>query len=214
MEFLKRFEMLDCKAMVTLMVSNIKLLQDTTSEIVDSTLYKKIVGFLMYLTKTRPDICFSMNTPSQHLEQPRQVHLVATKNVLRFHKGTLDHGLWYISDHEFGLYGYSDSYLSDNILDRKRTSRYFFSLGSSMVSWRSINKSFVALNMNKSEYVAACAASEEAIWLWKLLSGLFGLGLKVTCIWCDNQICMKLSKNPVFHDRSKHIDIRYYYIMI
>jgi hypothetical protein len=64
----------------------------------------------------------------------------------------------------------------------------------------------------EAEYVAACAASREAVWLQKLLSGLFGLGLEATCIWCDNQSCMKLSENPVFHDRSKHIEIRYYYI--
>jgi hypothetical protein len=92
-EILKRFEMLDCKAMVTPIVSNLKLLQDTTSEIVDSTLYRQIVGSLMYLTNTRPDICFVVNTLSQHLKQPRQVHLVAAKYVLRYHKGTLDHGL-------------------------------------------------------------------------------------------------------------------------
>jgi hypothetical protein len=92
-EILKSFEMLHCKAMVTPMVSNIKLLQDTTLEIVDSTLYRQIVSSLMYLMNTRPDICFAVNSLSQHLEQPRQVHLVATKHVLRYLKGTLDHGL-------------------------------------------------------------------------------------------------------------------------
>jgi hypothetical protein len=116
-EILKRFEMLDCKAMVTPMVSNLKLLQDTTSENVDSTLYRQIVGLLMYLTNTRQDICFAANTLSQHLEQPRQVHLVATKHVLRYLKGTLDHCLWYRSNHEFGLYGYSDLDWADSIPD-------------------------------------------------------------------------------------------------
>jgi hypothetical protein len=66
----------------------------------------------------------------------------------------------------------------------------------------------VVLSTAEAEYVAACAT----VWLQKLLSGLFGLGLEATCIWCDNQSCMKLSENPVFHDRSKHIEIRYYYI--
>jgi hypothetical protein len=92
-EILKRFEMSNCKAMVTPMISNLKLLRDTTSKIVDSTLYRQIVGSLMYLTNTRPDICFVVNTLSRHLEQPRQVHLVAAKHVLRYLKGTLDHGL-------------------------------------------------------------------------------------------------------------------------
>jgi hypothetical protein len=117
------------------MVSNLKLLQDTTLEIMDSTLYRKIVGSLMYLMNTRPDICFAMNTPSRHWEQPKQVHLVATKHVLRYLKGTLDHGLWYRSDHEFRLYGFSYSDWADSIPDQKSTSGYCFSLGSSMISW-------------------------------------------------------------------------------
>jgi hypothetical protein len=70
----------------------------------------------------------------------------------------------------------------------------------------------VALSTIEAKYVEACATSKEAVWLQKLLSGLFGLGLEATCIWCDNQSCMKLSENPMFHDRSKQIEIRYYYI--
>jgi hypothetical protein len=120
------------------------------------------------------------------LEHPRQVHLVATKHVLRYLKGTLDHGLWYISDHEFGLYGYSDSYSVDSIPDRKSTSGYCFSLGPNMVSWSSRKQSCVALSMVEVEYVAACAARKEVVWLQKLLSGLFDLKLEVPYIWCDN----------------------------
>jgi hypothetical protein len=132
--------------------------------------------------------------------------------MLRYLKGTLDHGLWDRSDHEFGLYGYSDLDWTDNIPDRKSTSGYCFSLGSSMVLWSSRKQSCVALSMTEAEYVATCAVSREAVWLQKLLSGLFCLRLEATCIWCDNQSCMKLSENLVFHDRSKHIEIRYYYI--
>jgi hypothetical protein len=211
-EILKRFGMLDCKEMATPMVSNLKLLQDMTSETVDVTLYRQMVGSLMYLTNTRPDICFVVNTLSQYMEQPRQVHLVAAKHVIRYLKGTLDYGLRYVTDHEFGLYGYSDSDWADSIPDRKSTSTYCFSLGSSMVSWSSMKQSCVALSMVEVEYVATCVACREAVWLRKLLSGLFGLKLEATCIWCDNQSCMKLSKNLVFHDRSKHIEIKYHYI--
>jgi hypothetical protein len=160
---------------------------------VDFTLYRQIVGSLMYLTNTRLDICFDVNTLSQHLEHPRQVHLVATKHMLRYLKGTLDHGLWYRYDHEFGLYGYSDSDWVGSIPDRKSTSGYCFSLGSSMVLWSSTKQSCVALSVVEAKYVVACASSKEAVYLRKLLSGLFGLELEATCIWCDNQSCMKLS---------------------
>jgi hypothetical protein len=97
-------------------------------------------------------------------------------------------------------------------VDQKSTFKYYFSLGSSMISWSRRKKSCVAFSMTKVEYVAACEVSKEAIWIQKLFSRLSSLGLGVTCIWCDNQSCMKLSKNLVFHDMSKHIEIKYYYI--
>jgi hypothetical protein len=87
--------MLDCKEMATPMVSNLKLLQDTTSKTVDVTLYRKMVGSLMYLTNTKPDICFVVNTLSQCMDQPRKGHLVTAKHVIKYLKGTLDYGLRY-----------------------------------------------------------------------------------------------------------------------
>jgi hypothetical protein len=91
-EILKRFRMLDCKPMATPMASNMKLLDDTTSEVVDATLYRKMIGSLMYLMNTRPDICFVVNTLSQYMVDPRRVHLIAVKHVMRYLKGTS--GLW------------------------------------------------------------------------------------------------------------------------
>jgi hypothetical protein len=135
MEILKRFKMLDCKAMATPMVSNLKLLQDTTSKTMDVTLYRQMLVSLMYLKNTRPDICFAMNTLSRYMEHPRKVHLVGKKLVIRYLKGTLDYGIRYVKNHEFELYGYSYSYWANNIPYQKSTSTYFFSLGSSMVSW-------------------------------------------------------------------------------
>ena len=131
----------------------------------DFTLYRQMVGSLLYLKNTRSDICFFVNTLSQHLEHPRHVHLFEKKHMLRYLKGTLDHGLWDRFDHEFGLYGYSDLDWADNIPDRKSTSRYCFSLGSSMVSWRNMKQLCVALSTTEAKYVAACAMSREAVWL-------------------------------------------------
>jgi hypothetical protein len=117
-----------------------------------------------------------------------------------------------VIDHEFGLYGYSDSDWAGSIPDRKSTSTYCFSLGSNMVSWSNKKRSCVALNTSEAEYVAGCTTCREVVWLRTLMSGLFGLKTEVIYIWCDNQSCMKLSENPVFHDRSKHIKIKYHYI--
>jgi hypothetical protein len=107
------------------------------------------------------------------MEQPRHVHLVVAKHVIRYFKGTLDYGLRYVTYHEVGLYGYSDSDWADNIPDQKITSKYCFILGSSMVLWSNKKQSCVALSTIEVEYVAACVARREAVWLWKLLSGLF-----------------------------------------
>ena len=120
------------------------------------------------------------------MEQPRQVHLVASKHVIRYLKGTLDFGLRYVTDHEFRLYGYLDSDWTDSIPDWKSTLTYCFSLGSSMVSWSSRNQLCVALNTAEAKYVEACAARREAVWIWKLFYGVFGLKMEANCIWCDN----------------------------
>ena len=102
-EILKRFDMLECKSMNTPMETKLKLLVDTSSELVDGTLYRQIIGSLMYLTNTNPDIWFFVNTLSQYIVEPRRVHLVVAKNVMRYLKDTLDYGLCYIGDHEFIL---------------------------------------------------------------------------------------------------------------
>jgi hypothetical protein len=211
-EILKRFYMLECKPMNTPMETKLKLLVDTSSELIDATLNKHIIGSLMYLTNTRPDICFVVNTLSQFLVEPRHIHLVVAKHVMRYLKGTLDCGLSYDGDHDFTLSGYIDSDWARSVSDRKSTSECCFSLGSTMISWQSRKQSNIALSTAEVEYIAACSANCEAIWLRKLLTDLFDLEMEANTILCDNQSCIKMTENPVFHDKSKHIEIRYHYI--
>jgi hypothetical protein len=108
-KILKRFDMLEFKSMNTPMEAKLKLLVDTSSDLIDATLYRQIIGSLMYLTNTRLDICFAVNTLSQFLVEPRCVHLVAAKHVIRYLKGTMDYGLSYDGDHDFTLSGYTDA---------------------------------------------------------------------------------------------------------
>ena len=176
-ENLKRFGMLDCKVISTPMVTNLKLPNDDSSERVDVTLYKQIIGSLMYLTNTRPHICFVVNTFSQYMMDPRHVHLVAAKHVMRYLKGTLDCGLRYTTDNEFRLCVYTDSDWVGSVEDRNNTSGCCFSLGSGVISWISRKKTSVSLNTTKAEYIAACSACSEAIWIHKLLVGLFNIYL-------------------------------------
>jgi hypothetical protein len=108
-EILKKFDMLECKSMNTPMETKLKLLVDTSSELIDAMLYRQIIGSLMYLTNTRPNIYFDVNTLSQFLVEPRHVHLVVAKHVMRYLRGTIDCGLSYDGDHDFRLSGYTDS---------------------------------------------------------------------------------------------------------
>jgi hypothetical protein len=211
-EILKMFDMLECKSMNTPMETKLKLLVDTSLELVDATLYIQIIRSLMYLTNTMSDICFAVNTLSQYLVEPRCVHLTTAKHVMRYFQGTLDFGLSYNGDHDFRLIGYIDSDWAGSVSDRKSTSRCCFSLGSAMTSWQSKKQSSIALNMTETEHIAACSASFEVIWLQKLLTCLFDLEMEAIMILCDNQSCIKMTENPVFRDKSKHLEIRYHYI--
>jgi hypothetical protein len=204
--------MMDCKAMPTSMVTNLKLLSDTSSKRVDATMYRQMIGSMMYLMNTRPDICFVVNTLCQYMAEPRGVDLIAAKHVFKFLKCTIDYALRYVSDREISLQGYTDSDWADTIADWKSTFGCCFSLGSTMISWFSRKQTSVALITVEVEYIAARSASNEAVWLRKLLAGLFDLELEATCIWCENQSCVNLSEKSVFHDKSKHIEIKYHYI--
>ena len=168
-----------------------------------------MIGSLMYLTNTRSGIFIVMNTLSQFFADPRNVHLIAAKHVLR---GTVDYGLKYDVNQKIILEGYVDSDWASSAIDSKSTSRCCFSMGSGVISWFSRRKSCVALSTAEAKYVTAYSASCEVVWIQKLLSDIFDLQLDATCIHCDNQNCVKLSENPVFHYKLKHIEIKNHYI--
>ena len=161
--------------MSTPMTMNLKLFGDTTSGTIDATIYRKMIGLLMYLTNTQTDICFAVNTLSQYMVDPRYVHLVAAKHILRYLKGTIDYCLRYERDCKFKLVGYMDSDWDGSVSDPKSTIGCCFILGSTVIVWRSRKKMSVALSTTKVEYIVACAANGKVVWLRKMLSGLFDL---------------------------------------
>ena len=146
------------------------------------------------------------------MSQPKQTHWIAAKHVLRYLQGTIGYGLRYEKNFGLILEGYADEDWARSEVDRKITLGSCFTLGSTMVSWCRRKQSSVALSTTEAEYIALSVAVREAIWLRKLLTDLFDHEMDPTIIHCDNQSCVKLSENPVFHDRSKHIEIKYHYI--
>ena len=186
------------------MITNWKKLHASKGELVDPTLYRQVIGSLMYLVNTRPDLSFVVNTINQFMVEPMRVHWTVVKHILRCLAGTIDYGLDYRRSDGVGLVGFTDSDWAGSVSDRKSTSSCCFNLGSTIVSWFNKKQKFVALSFDE--------ASCEALWLHKMMVDLFGQQLSPTVIHCDNQSCIKLSENPVFHDRSKHIEIKYNFI--
>ena len=127
-------------------------------------------------------------------------------------RGTVEYGLKYSKGNEIQLGGFTDADWVGSTVDRKSTSGYCFSLGSRMTSWCSRKQKSVALSSVEGEYMVASTTLCEAIWLRKLLLNLLKKWIEPTGIMCDNQSCIKLSENSMFHDRSKHIDIRCHFI--
>lgn len=180
---------------------------------VDSTMFKSLVGGLRYLVHTRPDIAFSVGIVSRYMERPTLVHLSAAKRILRYVQGTLEYGLVYSKDSGNNvLTGYSDSDHAGHIEDRKSTGGMVFYLNESLITWVSQKQRCVALSSCEAEFMAATAAACQAIWLRKVLKQITGEQIDPVVIYIDNKSAIDLAKNPTFHGRSKHIDIRYHFI--
>ncbi|CAL1407137.1 unnamed protein product [Linum trigynum] len=211
-DMLKRFHMATCKPISTPMALNEKLQRNDGAEKVDGKLYRSLVGSLIYLTHTRPDICHSVSLISRFMNEPSKLHFAAAKRILRYLQGTKKLGLTYKKEAESKLTGYTDSDWAGSLDDRKSTSGYIFCLGSKPISWSSKKQKAVALSSAEAEYIAATDAACEAVWLKRLIFDLQQNENGPTIIHCDNMSAIAMTKNPVFHARSKHIELRHHFI--
>ncbi|KAK2986839.1 hypothetical protein RJ640_011064 [Escallonia rubra] len=193
-EILDRFQMKDCNPVSTPTEFGLMLNKDHEGEKVDSTLYKQIVGSLMYM------------------ENPTEKHMLAAKRIFRYLQGTRDFGLFYKKSKKLDFFGFTDSDYAGDQDDRRSTSGYVFMLGTGAVSWSSKKQSIVTLSTTEAEFVAATACACQAIWLRRILEELQFKQTGATIVFCDNNSAIKLSKNPVLHGRSKHIDVKYYFL--
>ena len=191
-----------------------KLSKASNCPSVDSTLYKSIIGSLRYLVNTRPDLSYSVGVMSHYMEAPTMVHMEAVKQILRYVKGTIDIGCHYVKAKqvENRLIGYSDSDLDGDIDDRKSTTGTLFFLYGNPITWTSKKQKMVALSSCEAEYIAATSAACQGIWLGRLLKELHGKEVNPVRLNIDNKSAISLAKNPVHHDRSKHIDMRFHFI--
>lgn len=149
---------------------------------------------------------------SRYMEQPKEIHLLAAKRILRYLRGTTNLGLFYKKGEQSDLIGFTDSDYARDLDDGRSTSGYALMLGSIAVLWFSKKQPIVTLSTTEAEFVAATSSTCQAIWLRKILKELHFKQEGPTIIYCDNNSAIKLSKNHVLHGRSKHIDVKYHYL--
>lgn len=212
LEVLQRFGMDKSNYVHNPIVPGCKLVKDENGVKVDKTYFKQIVGSLMYLTATRPDMMYVVSLISRYMENPTELHLQVAKRVLRYLKGTTEFGIFYKNGGDDELVAYTDSDYAGDLEDRKSTSGYVFLLSSGAISWSSKKQPIVSLSTTEAEFIAAASCACQGVWLKRVLGMLGENQSKPTIIRCDSSSAIKLSKNPVMHGRSKHIDVRYHFL--
>lgn len=204
--------MVDCNPVQNPIVSSVKLTKDAEGEKIDCTYYKQLIGNLMYLFATRLDMMYAITIISRFMEAPKEFHFAVAKRVLRYLRGTTNYGLFYKKSESDQLVGFSDSDYAGDLEDRKSTSCYVFMLSSGAISWSSKKQQVVALSTTEVEFIATASCACQGVWLRRILEELHCKQKGPTHIYCDNNSTIKLSKNPVLHGRSKHIDVRFHFL--
>lgn len=217
-KILSRFGMASCKAIGTPYDRNLKLSSAMCPESEADKLdmqkvpYSQAVGSLMYaMVCTRPDLAYPLSVVSRFMSNPGREHWKAVKRIFRYLKGTSDIGLLYAADQNCTMAGYTDSDFAGDVDKRRSLSGYVFTFAGSVVSWKSTLQPTVSLSTTEAEYVAMTEAAKEGIWLKGLLGDL-GWHTDKADIYCDSLSAICLSKDNVFHDRTKHIDVKYHFL--
>eukprot|EP00253_Pinus_taeda_P005127 PITA_05127 len=211
-DLLKRFKTENCKPIPTSVATHTKLRKDDEGSNVNPTLFKRLVGSLMYLAATRPDIMQGISMISRFMETPKDTHYSAGKRIMRYIAGIKDCGIMYASTEKKELIGYTDSDFAGSLDDRKSTYDFLFHLGLAVISWASKKQPIVTLSSAEAEYVTTTSTTCQAVWLRRVLDGLKKKQQGSSTIYCDNSSAIALSTNSVFHKKSKHIDTRYHFI--
>jgi hypothetical protein len=206
--------MWNCNPSATPMEARLKLYKMMEDDVVRPTEYRSIIGSLRYIVNTRPDIADSVGVVSRFMEAPNQAHWGAVKQILMYLKGTVDFGCKYERGATLKsfLLGYSDSDFAGDVVDRKSTTGIVYFLGNNLVTWSSQKQKIVTLSSCEAEYVAAAAAACQGVWLSQLVCDLLGTKEMPVKLLMDNKSAITLSRNPVHHDRSKHIDTKFHFI--
>nr|GEZ34680.1 uncharacterized mitochondrial protein AtMg00810-like [Tanacetum cinerariifolium] len=209
LDILKRFKMKNYDTVPTPMVEQAKLKLDLVGKPVNHTDYRSMIGSLMYVTLSRPDIMFATCMCARYQANPNEHHVSAVKRFFRYLKGTINLGLWYPKDSGFDLTAYSDADHAGCHLDIKSTTGSVQFLGDKLMCWSSKKQNCVSISIAESEYVAVSSCCAQVLWMRTELTD-YGFFYDKVPIYCDSKSAILISCNLVQHTRTKHIDVRYH----
>ena len=210
-DLLKKYGLEDASTTKTHMATAMQLDQDGLGKCVDITRYRGMIGSLLYITTSRPDIMFSTCLYARFQANPKESHLIAVKRIFRYLKGTPNLGIWYPKGTCFDLVSYTGSDFAGCRIDRKSTSGSCHFLGRRLVLWYRKEQHSVSTSTDEAEYIAAGSCCAQILWVRNQLRD-YGLLLNKIPFFYDNTSAITISNNPVQHSRTKHIDIRYHFI--
>jgi len=210
-ELLKKFKLEDCKEMNTPMHPTCTLSKEDQGSKVDQKLYRGMIGSLLYLTASIPDILFSVCLCARFQSDPREPHLTTIKRIFRYLKGTTNLGLLYKKSSDYKLVGFCDADYAGDRIERKSTSGNCLFLGDNLISWASKRQATIVLSTAEAEYISAASWCTQLLWMKHQLED-YQITENCIPIYCDNTAAICLSKNPILHLRAKHIEIKHHFI--
>ncbi|CAL9005102.1 unnamed protein product [Prunus brigantina] len=209
-DLLTRTDFANCKPISTPCISGQKLSLHGGEPLVDPSKYFQVVGALQYLMITRPDLSYAVNQVCQFMHFPTTLHWQAVKRILRYLKATYDHGLRY-QPSNLELNAYSDADYAGDPDTRHSTSGFCVYFGSNLISWSSKKHETVPRSSTEAKYRQLAYTTAELSWLHSLFRDLC-IFLPTPTLWCDNVSSIALASNPVFHSRTKHLEVDYHYV--
>ncbi|XP_019246502.1 PREDICTED: uncharacterized protein LOC109226159 [Nicotiana attenuata] len=212
LDLLKEYQCMDHSSINSPLDPTVKLKAKEGERLTDPTYYKKLIGKFNFLTNTRLYIAYSVQHLSQFMDDPREPHLTAAFHLLRYLKGDPTLGIFLSKDQDYTIRAYCDSDWAACPDSRKSVSGYLVLMGSSPVSWKSKKQDTISLSSAEAEYRALRKVVGELVWLNRLFEELIAPFSKPIDVLCDSQSAMHITRNPVFHERTKHIEVDCHFV--
>ena len=212
LDLLAEVGLLDCKPADTPIMLSHKLGEYPYQKPTDKERYQRLVGKLIYLSHTRPDIAYSVSVVIRFMHSPSNRHMEAVMRILRYLKGSPGKGLLFSKNGHLNIDGYTDADWAGDATNRKSTSGYFTFVGGNLVTWRSKRQKVVALSSAEAEFRGMARGMCELLWLKRLMADIGFSPRSEMNLFCDNKAAIDISHNPVQHDRTKHVEVDRHFI--